>query len=300
MITMSSAMQHPCSKTAIIGVLLLLTTLLSGCGALRFAYGQAPDLVYWWLDGHADFTEPQSERVRADLGRFFDWHRRTQLPDYAGLLSRAQAQLRSPEPVTPEAVCRWSDEVAARITPMVEEALPMAAESVLQLAPWQLKHMAHKFDKVNAKFRDDYLQPDPAERLDAAVERTVDRTESLYGDIDDAQRERIARLVAASPFDPALWLAERQHRQQDLLNTLRSLKARQASAGEAQAALRALVAHVQRSPREAYRAYEARLRSYNCMVGAQVHNAMTPAQRQRAVERLKGWEDDLRALSGSR
>ena len=63
MITMSSAMQHPCSKTAIIGVLLLFTTLLSGCGALRLAYGQAPDLVYWWLDGHADFTDPHGRRI---------------------------------------------------------------------------------------------------------------------------------------------------------------------------------------------------------------------------------------------
>ena len=281
-------------------MLLLFTTLLSGCGALRLAYGQAPDIVYWWLDGHADFTDPQSERVRADLGRFFDWHRRTQLPDYASLLARAQARLVAPEPMTPEAACRWSDEITARIQPMVDQALPLAAESVLSLAPWQLKHMAHKFDKVNEKFRDDYLQPDPAERLDAAVERTVDRTESLYGDIDDAQRERIARLVAASPFDPALWLAEREQRQQDLLATLRSLKARQANAGEAQAALRALVAHVQVSPREAYRHYNARLRAYNCAVGAEVHNAMTPAQRQRAAERLKGWEDDLRSLAGSR
>ena len=30
-----------------------------------------------------------------------------------------------------------------------------------------------------------------------------------------------------------------------------------------------------------------------------MHNAMTPAQRQAARDKLKGWEDDLRALSAS-
>jgi hypothetical protein len=30
-----------------------------------------------------------------------------------------------------------------------------------------------------------------------------------------------------------------------------------------------------------------------------MHNAMTPAQRQAARAKLKGWEDDLRALIAS-
>jgi len=30
-----------------------------------------------------------------------------------------------------------------------------------------------------------------------------------------------------------------------------------------------------------------------------MHNLMTPAQRRNARDKLKGWEDDLRALAGA-
>ena len=35
---------------------------------------------------------------------------------------------------------------------------------------------------------------------------------------------------------------------------------------------------------------------YNCVFAAAVHNATTPAQRQNAIQKLKGWESALRAL----
>ena len=281
-------------------MLLLFTTLLSGCGALRFAYGQAPDLVYWCFDGYMDFDDLQTERVRRDVHAFFDWHRATQLPDYARLLVRAQAQVLALEPITPGQVCGWYEDVASRLAPVVDQALPAAPRAVMALAPAQLQHIERKYDKVNASYRDDYLQPDPADRREAAVDRVVDRAESLYGRLDGAQKERISRLVAASPFDPHVWLAERQQRQRDALALLRTLHAERASPEQAQAALRTLMASVQRSPREAYRQYDEHLRAYNCMVGAQVHNAMSREQRQVAANRLNGWADDFRAVSGRR
>ena len=281
-------------------MVLLLTTLFTGCGALRLAYGQAPDLVYWWLDGYADFNEAQAEQVRSEVSTFFEWHRTTQLPDYAQLLTRAQAQVLAPEPITPAQVCSWYDDIVSRAAPLIERVLPAAANAAMSLTPRQLQRVQRKYDKVNANFRDDYLQPDRKVRLEAAVDRVVDRTESLYGRLDAPQKERIARLVAASPFDPDAWFAERQLRQREALATLRALQAERAPPDQVQAALRALVAHVQRSPREVYRQYQERLRLYNCMVGAQVHNAMHRGQRQTAADRLKGWADDVRAMAGRR
>lgn len=281
-------------------MVLLLTTLLSGCGALRLVYGQAPELVYWWLDGYVDFDSTQSEKVRDDLARYADWHRATQLPDYAQLLVRAQAQVLSPDPITPAAVCRWYQDAFSRSAPLIERGLPAAADAVMQFTPDNLKHIQRKYEKVNAKFRDEYLQPDPKDRLEAAVDRVVDRTESLYGRIDGPQKERIAKLLAASPFDPDVWFAERQQRQRDTLATLRSLLAAKAPPDQVQAGLRTLLARLQQSPREAYREYDERLKAYNCMVGAEVHNNMTREQRQEAAKRLKGWADDFRAMSAAR
>jgi hypothetical protein len=82
-----------------------------------------------------------------------------------------------------------------------------------------------------------------------------------------------------------------------VLATLRRLAAEKADADQRLAAMRALLAHTESSPDPVYRAYQQRLGAYNCAFAARLHNATTPAQRQRALETLKGWEEDLRSLA---
>lgn len=277
--------------------MLVLTTLLSGCAATRLAYNQAPRLTYWWLDGFADFDSSQDDKVREELASFFRWHRSTQLPDYVQLLVKAQAQVQSTEPMQPAQVCAWIDDIFARANPLAERAIPQIATIVPLLKPAQFRHMERKQAKENAKYRDDFLQPDPADRREAALERITERAETLYGRLEAAQKAALMQQVAASPFDPELWLAERQHRQREVVATLRRLHAERASPDQTQAALRALLANARHSPREAYRQYDERLREYNCGMAARLHNSITPKQRQHALRKLKGWEDDLRSLA---
>ena len=41
-----------------------------------------------------------------------------------------------------------------------------------------------------------------------------------------------------------------------------------------------------------------RLVDYNCGYAAALHNLTTAEQRQKAAKKLKGYEDELRALAG--
>ncbi|HEX3139437.1 MAG TPA: DUF6279 family lipoprotein [Rhizobacter sp.] len=288
-------MQRPLWKCLIIGWLLALGSLLCGCGAVRFAYGQGPELAYWWLDGYADFNETQTPRAREAIEGWFRWHRATQLPDYAQFLVRLQAQ--ATEPITPAQVCRLYDETASRSEAMIERALPAAVDTVQSLTLQQIAHIERKYAKVNAEFRNDYLHSDPELRLSKSVERAQERAEMIYGNLSEAQHEQLVRAIAASPFDPQLWLAERMQRQQDTLKTLRRLVTEHASADQTLAALRVLVQQVQRSPREPYVAYQARLQQYNCRLTAELHNSTSREQRAAAVKKLKSWEEDARALA---
>jgi hypothetical protein len=147
------------------------------------------------------------------------------------------------------------------------------------------------------------MQQEADERLKAAVKRTVDRAEMLYGRLDERQRQLVAAGVAASPFDPAAWLAERQAVQNDTLQTLARLTAGGPGRADREsnlAGLQALAARVQRAPPGPYRSYQQRLTEYNCAFIAQLHNSTTPAQRQTARSKLKGWEEDLRALAAQK
>ncbi|MBX3605132.1 MAG: hypothetical protein KF788_07665 [Piscinibacter sp.] len=277
----------------IIAALLILA--LGGCSAVRFGYSQAPDLVYWWLDGYVDFDEAQTLRTREGIRHWFEWHRRTQLPDYARLLAQARAE--APADGTPEQACRWWQQLRERADVALAEALPVAAEVVPLLTPAQLQHIERRQAKSNDEFRAEYLAARPERRLEDSVERAIDRAEFLYGTLDERQRERVAKLVAASPFDAELWFAERRQRQQDALALLRRVVAEKPDREATLAMLRAYADRLTRSPREEYRRYAQRLTTFNCSFAAALHNDTTPVQRKALAERLRGWENDLRALA---
>jgi len=289
--TTFNAMPQSLIKAAIIGVLL---ALMSGCSTLRLAYGNGSQLAWWWLDGYVDFSSEQSPRAKESIDRFFAWHRATQLADYIVVLGQAQAQVL--EPVSPATACRWQQLLRDRVDPALERAIDQFTDLVPGLGEAQFRHLDQRFAKNRGEMRRDYLQPKPDDRHQAAVDRVVERAEQLYGRIGDAQRQVIAAGVAASPFDAQAWLAERERRQRDTVATLRRLVADRADRDETGAALRVLVERAERSPDPAYREYQVRLNDYNCAFAARVHNSTTPAQREAARERLKGWEDDLRSL----
>ncbi len=278
-----------------VALLLAAAALMTGCSAVRIAYNQAPDLVYWWLDGYVDFNDAQTLRAREGLESWFAWHRRSELPQYAALLARAREQVVNP--VTAEQACGWFDEANARADAAIEHALPPLAEVMRSLSEPQLAHLEHKYAESNEDLADRFLQRKPEKRRKAQFERAVDRIEMLYGSLNDAQLERVAQLALDTPFDPERWLAERRARQQDVLQTLRRLSTEQAGAAQAEAALRLLIQRIRVSPHADYRDYQLRLIRFNCSFAAQVHNLTTPQQRAAAARSLKGWEDDARTLA---
>ena len=276
---------------------MLLLLLLGGCSAVRIGYNQAPTLAWWWLDGTMDFDTTQAPRVKDALEQWFAWHRRTQLPDYADLLAAAQLQVM--QPATPQQLCRWSDDLRTRLAAALAHGVPLAAGLLPILKPAQLAHLERHYGKSNQEFEQDFLQQ-PEERMKASVDRTIDRAEMLYGRLDERQRQLIAVGVAASPFDPAAWYAERQALQAETLQTLARLTAGGPGRADREsnlAGLQALSMRMQRAPPGAYLNYQQRLIDYNCAFVAQLHNSTTVAQRQTARAKLNGWEQDLRALA---
>jgi Family of unknown function (DUF6279) len=292
---MFNAMDRSLFRSGIIALLVATLTLLGACSTLRFGYNQADELVYWWLDGYLDFNEVQTANVRQALTRWHAWHRRTQLPEYAALLTAARVE--AAEATSPERLCGWWNDVRSRIDIALDRAIPDAAQIMLTLSPEQVRHVERRYAKSNEEFRSDYLQSDPVRRRKESVQRAIDRAESFYGRLDETQRERVAKLVADSPFDADLWFSERRQRQQEALQMLRRLRAEGAGADQAQAALRAYYDHTTRSPRPDYQRYAENLTRYNCEFATSLHNGMSAAQRATLIGKLKGWESDVRSLA---
>ena len=295
MITMSSMLQSGRWRTLrIIAAALLLCGVLGGCSMLRLAYSQAGQVAYWWLDSYVDFDSEQTVRVREGLAQWFAWHRKSQLPDYAALLDRAAEE--SLADTTPERACRWFDLLRERTDVAVRQGLPAVAGVLATLRPEQLARLARKQASTNEELRDEYLQANPVKRREASVKRAVERAEQLYGRLDAAQRAQVAAVVAVSPFDPERWLAERQRRQRDVLQTASTLAAAGIAGEAGTTAVLGVWQRIQHSPDESYVSYAHALERYNCEAAAQLHNATSPEQREALRRRLKGWEADLRQL----
>jgi hypothetical protein len=282
-------------RSSIIAALsLAICVVAAGCSLLKVGYGQASPLAFRWLDGYVDFDDAQSLRVRGALGEALSWHRRTQLPDYVDLLVRAEAEVQSD--ATPERMCAWGRELKARGDRVVQYALPTIVEVALTLTPAQIVNIEKRQAKTNAEYRDEHLQRDRDKRLRAAVKSEVERAEMLYGDLDKAQHDLVARSVASSPYDAELSYAERLARQQDAIALIRKWRETGVGRDEALVQARGWVQRLDRSPREPYRVYSERLADYNCGFASILHNTTSPAQRREAARKLKGYEADLRSL----
>jgi hypothetical protein len=285
----------------IIGLALALL-LLAGCSVLRIGYSQAPNLAYWWIDGYVDLNDEQTPMVRDAIDRWFEWHRRTELPRYAALLARAQREVVQPA-LSAAVLCAWRDEAQRRLDAALEEAAPAIAALMVTLTPEQIRHMERKLAKDSEELKQDFAQPDKRERVKASFKRTLERYENLYGRLDEAQRATLAQLLAASPFDADRWLIERERRNRDLVATLTAIStaARSddaaAARARAQAAVRVIAERALRSPRPEYRAYQERLTQANCALAAAMHNATSAEQRQHARDKLKSWEGDVRLIA---
>lgn len=255
------------------------------------AYGQAERLTYWWLDGYLGFAETQQPMARQAVAQWAGWHRRAELPVLAGLLERAADEML--DDTSPQHVCRWIDALQQRGQAAVEQALPAAVTVLRGVDEPQLARLASRQAEIASGWRSEFVDAPPPTRQRASLDRAIDRVETVYGRLDAAQRERLARGLAASPFDPGRWVGERERRQRDVLETLRALRAEGAGDAAAAERLRGVWQRVLRSPDPAYRDYAARLQAYQCELAAEMHNSTSAAQRQAARTRLLGWRSDL-------
>ena len=281
----------------IIGVLGLLAVagVLQACSVVKLAYNQAPDLAYWYLDGHLDFTGEQSLRVKASLSQLQDWHRQTQLPVYITALQQLQQQI--PSDTTAAAACAVAADVRSSLGAVAQQAQPLAAGLAVMLQPGQLRHLEQKFVKTNAEAEDEQQDDRRKIRQGKRYRQALSRAESLYGTLDEPQRAVIAQRLEQSRFDLRRLFAERQRRQRDTLQTLQPMAAGQSSPVQAQAALRGLIERTLNPPDPALRRYLEELGQENCQGFAELHNSTTPDQRSKAVETLRGYEQDFRLLN---
>lgn len=278
--------------------LVLVGLLLAGCSTVKLAYNQAPHLLSWQLNRYLDLSQSQAERVRDELADLHRWHRDNLLPEHAGLLQKLRQQL--PAPMSAEQACRAYADLRTQIDQLLARAEPSLVWLASDLSEAQIRSLQKKQADSNADWKKEWLDPPPDKLREHRYELLLSRTEDFYGTLQAPQKAALRSYIAQSSFDPQRTYAERQRRQQDLVQVLRKIAEERGNTEQARTLLRGYLARLNTSPDAAYQRYAARLVDEGCAGFALVHSAMTPAQRLQAVASIGAYEQDFITLAAQR
>ncbi len=273
---------------------MLFALALPGCSAVKLGYNNATEISYWWLDGYFDFNSSQSSKLRQDLNGVQAWHRQNELPAYVKAIEKIQRLV--PGKVTPEQVCEVYADLKPRFQALIDQTEPLIVSMVPTLKPEQIVHLARQLDKRSDKWREEWLEGSLTERRDRRVKQWTDRSEMLYGRLNEAQLLVLRGQVAESSFDAAIITRESQRRHQDTLQTFRKIQADKLAMDKIKAEVHGLLERSMLSPDAVYRSHMEKLTQENCQALATLHNSTTPAQRKKALGVLDNYIADALTL----
>jgi hypothetical protein len=277
-------------------IVAMLLVLAAGCSTIRFSYNHGDTLLYWWLNAYLDLDSDQSDWVKKDIDQLLQWHRKTQLRDYAGLLTNWQRQLAG-NPTQADLLADYRD-VKTRTELLALKALPEMADLARSVKPDQIAQMEKKFRSNNDDFRKKFMSGDVEKQRKARFKKAMDQLELWFGRFSSDQEATLRRASDARPLDNEIWLQERVLRQQKIIALLRRVQGEKLNKEQTMAAihnlLREFFDRMEAPERKAF--FESYVDSTSKFILAAIRIA-TPAQKAHAQQRMQGWIDDFNTLA---
>jgi hypothetical protein len=277
--------------------LVALMAMLAACSTIRFTYNHGDTLMYWWLNAYVDLDSDQSDWVKKDIDKLFQWHRSTQLRDYAGLLSKMQRQLGDGNVTQEELLADYRD-VKTRTELLAFKALPELADLAMSVKPDQIGQMEQKFAKNNDKFRKEFMSGSVDDQKKARFKKAMDQLELWFGSFSREQEAQLRRASDARPLDNDVWLQERQLRQKKIVALLRRVHDQKLNKEQTMSAIHDLLRdffdRMDAPERKAF--FDAYVDNTSKFILTAI-KLTTPQQKQHAQQRMQGWINDFNALA---
>jgi hypothetical protein len=276
--------------------LIALIALTAACSTIRFSYNHGDTLLYWWLDAYVDFEGQQSDWVKRDIRELFQWHRKTQLDDYAALLGTFQRQLAG-NPTQADLLADYR-EVRKHTETLAMKAVPDLADLARSLTPEQIAQMEERFAKKNEEYRRKFVSGSVEKRQDARFDKSMEQFKLWFGGFSDEQEKALRRASDARPLDSNIWLEERILRQRKILDLARKIQQEKPSKEQTSAMITALLREFfgRMDAPEGKSFYDAYINSTSNYILTAIRIA-TPAQKAHAHKRMQGWIDEFNALA---
>jgi hypothetical protein len=281
-------------------LLVALMVLAAGCSTIRFTYNHGDTLLYWWLNAYIDLDSDQSDWVKKDIDNLFQWHRTTQLRDYAGLLAKMQRQLADGNVTQDELLADYRD-IKARTELLAFKALPDLADLARSIKPDQITQMEKKFAKNNADFRKKFMSGSVDDQQEARYKKTKEQFELWFGSLSREQDAQLRKASDARPLDNEVFLQERTMRQKKIVAMLRRIQQEKLNKEQTMSAVHTLLRdffdRMDAPDRKAF--YDAYVDSTAKFIVTGIR-LTTPEQKAHAQQRMQGWINDFNALAAGK
>ncbi len=268
----------------------VLVATLAACGT-QFVYNRLDWLTHFYLSSQVSLDGPQSSELRMNLRDFFVWHRRTELPRYAGFLERFAGA--AGRPLTREQIANGSGEIESFVRTSVSRGAPDAARWLNGLRAQQVDELFVSFEKKEQESRDEHCGVDPAKRRERSVERFIDNVEDWTGRLRRAQRELIATRLARTTGDPCLDVSAQERSRVEF----RALVDRHRGQPDFADRIATFMTRPEDRWEPEYREAYAANRAIILELMADLDQTMSPEQRRRSISRLRDFAHELRALA---
>jgi hypothetical protein len=273
----------------------LLALLIAACSTVKLGYNFADTLLLRSMERYVSLTAEQEQLVRQRLASLMDWHRATQLTDYAAFIQGARSRLDG-SVIAPAEILAFNEGLNARMAALGERAAPDVAALALTLTPAQIDQVERKLVDDNIKARRQSAQEFKQE-IDARAKKYAERAEFWLGSVSDQQVRLVRASLAGRPADSLYWIEARERRTKDLVAMLRRIQAERPAEAVAANWFRAYFRELARPSNADQRARAEAFRRDNARLIAQLVNSASAEQRAHLDNKLSGFETEFIQLA---
>ncbi len=198
---------------------IVFITMVSAC-SFKSIYNRLDYLIPSYVEGMVSLDDMLEEEVEQRTRVLINWHRNTQLKQYAELLR--EFQLDFGLHLSEERVLQHMSDMKSLWLPLREKLNEEMAELLPLLNDEQLDELFESIDDENEEFYDDYVDLDAEQRIEQYTERLRDNYENWLGDLTQQQEQYLEKAAYKFYSSAALRLQQRKVWQHSIREILES------------------------------------------------------------------------------
>ena len=271
-----------------------MSGLLCSCSSVRLAYNQTDFLLKWWIDDYIDLSSDQVELYDQAIPFIIQKHRQEELPKALQKLRLLRTKLEQPLRIEDGIVVVKDVKSFSRdsIDLLLDEAVNLA----LTLQPKQITYLENAFVKSNKKFQSDYLKGAPEEQFDKRVEKVIERTESICGDLNKTQKLQIREIAKEYLLDMAIVYQVRLDKQQLIIKTLKKIVQDKPPSSQVKSMLNQLFNDIEFGSTNEQKEFEKKRDVNSGTIVAKITELFDEKQRKKSQVKIQNWENYIKSL----